>query len=104
MPALTPLGREWVDRRETDKEERTMSLIFDSFESVEDARAFIAAVTRAYPEHGCQLFTDSESAHEHDFFPFVQEPIVVHVDRVRYDDEAEIEAIVNDFTGQFIGT
>jgi hypothetical protein len=88
-------------------------MIFEDFATVHDAAAFITKVQELHPELHCQMFTDSESAGEHDVFPSVQEPIVVHVDRVAdkgqsIDDlvaaEEAIERLADEFTGVFVGT
>ena len=82
-----------------------MSLIFDRFKTELDARSFMEQVRKIYPDAECQLSMDSMKAHDHDVFPWVQIPPVVHVDRPEDgEDEQVLEALVEDFNGVFAGT
>ncbi len=86
-----------------------MSYILDSFKTEQDARSFMRRVKELHPEIDCQLFMDAREAHNHDVFPWVQIPPVVHVDRMEHGDEdlalgAELEELVEDFTGVYAGT
>jgi len=72
--------------------------------------AFAREVKRRY-RLGVEVFTDVESANWHDPFPFEQTSPIVHVDRVDEDGddvdmyvEEEIEGLVEEFDGEFIGT
>ena len=78
-------------------------MIFDSFPSLEKAMTFAREIKRRY-RLDVEVFTDSKSAHWHDWFPGVQVPPVVHVDRTEIDTEREIEELVEEFGGVFIGT
>jgi len=90
-----------------------MSLIFDSFPSLERAVAFAGRVMERYRYRlGAQVFMDARMAHDHDPFPWVQVPPVVHVDRnwldtgedVEFDIEEQIRELVDEFGGTYIGT
>lgn len=61
-----------------------MSLIFDSFPNMERAQAFATAVKERYGLDG-QVFSDPDKAAEHDWFPWVQVPPIVHIDRIDYE-------------------
>ena len=78
-----------------------MSLIFDSFSSMERAQAFVAKVKERFGLAG-QVFDNSDDARQHDFFPGVQQPIIVHIDRpCKIQDD---NRMVDEFDGTFIGT
>ena len=93
-----------------------MSLIFDRFPSRDKAESFVAVIQKEFNLAG-QIFDDSDSAQEHDPFPWVLDPPVVHIDRpdIKMDDideeiahniaiEEAVEDRVTDFGGTFAGT
>jgi hypothetical protein len=67
-----------------------MSLIFIEFPDMQKARAFQEEVKKRYGLEG-QVFATADEAHEHDMFPWVQNPPVVHIDRVEITDIAAIK-------------
>jgi hypothetical protein len=70
-----------------------MSLIFDSFPDMQKAHAFREHVKQRFGLAG-QVFATDDEAYDHDPFPFwVQEPPVVHIDRVWCESATEITAI-----------
>jgi hypothetical protein len=83
-----------------------MSMIFNGFPNLEQAQAFAKEVERRYGLNG-QVFMDADAAHEHDVFPWVQEPPVVHIDRAENDAEAtevKVQRLAVEFGGKFLGT
>ncbi len=81
-----------------------MALIFDRFETIEGAAAFVSEVKE---NHGREatIYTDADEAAGAGFFPFVLEgKAVVIVDRETYDGEEEIIALVKSHGGSFAGT
>ena len=69
-----------------------MSLIFDSFPSIESAEAFIVDVQERFRLDG-QLFATDAEAYEDDARPWTCCPPIVHIDRfdIDYDDERDID-------------
>ena len=79
-----------------------MSMVF-AFADIKKAREFAAAVKQRYGLDG-QVFDDADEAHEHDYFPWVQVPPIVHIDRASLETETEVERLVNQYGGTFLGT
>jgi hypothetical protein len=90
-------------------------IIFE-FEEMEDAEAFAAEVKSRWGLDS-RVFDDAEAAARSHFFPWVQQPPVVHVDRPwwgsdpdtkEWDEawkvELQIEKLAQKFGGDFIGT
>jgi hypothetical protein len=87
-----------------------MSLIFDSFPTMERAHAFQAEVKKRFNLDG-QVFADAAEAFDHDPFPYEMKPPVVHIDRpglrttaIPFTIEQHIERLVEDYGGIFLGT
>ena len=86
-----------------------MSLIFTRFPDMDQARAFAAAVKDQHGLDG-QVFDDAVAAHNHDPFPWVQHPPVVHIDREldgvdsTVATEDAVIAMVPKFGGVYVGT
>jgi hypothetical protein len=92
-----------------------MSLIFDSFGSMESAGASTKAVRERYGI-GAQVLMTEEDAQALDPFPGELHPPVVHVDRERgrsifapgepldADEEDLVVGLVQDFGGTYAGT
>ena len=85
-----------------------MSLIFE-LPSMTSADEFVAAVKTRFGVEA-QIFTTNDDAQEHDPFPWVLNPPIVHVDRGygggMYPGggaESEVEALVLEFGGTFVG-
>ena len=90
-----------------------MSLIFDAFPTLDNARDFVTAVQQQFGLEG-QVFATTAEANAHDPFLFELTPPIVHIDRGRdqggvwvdatADIEAQIEVRANNFAGRFAGT
>jgi hypothetical protein len=59
-----------------------MSMIFDSFPNMKQARAFAAAAKQRYDGLASQVFDDADEAFQHDDCPLKQIPPIVHIDRI----------------------
>jgi hypothetical protein len=96
---------------------RKCGMIFE-FKKMDQAEAFAAAVKSRFDLEG-RVFDDAEAAARSHFFPWVQTPPVVHVDRPRWkpcDDalqeerdrafqiERRIEELAVQLGGTFVGT
>jgi hypothetical protein len=80
-------------------------LIFDRFNSIQDATAFAIHVRDNFAR-STRVCASQKESNQYDPFPFVLYPPIVLVDR---DDsrgliEDEIESIVDQFSGEFAGT
>ena len=81
-----------------------MSTVFDNFPGLEEAKAFAQKVRSRY-RLDAQVFMDTDEAHEHVSFPWIQVPPVVHVDGADEDGvEMEIMGLVEDFGGRYRAT
>ena len=80
-----------------------MSMIFDEFVTMDDAKAFVAHVKDRYGLDG-QTFDSVEAAMEHDPFPFVLTPPIAHIDRTDSATEQTLWGAVTTFGGKFAGT
>jgi hypothetical protein len=87
-----------------------MSMIFNGFDSMDTARKFVEAVRERFGLDG-QTFSSAEAAHEHDRFPWEQEPPIAHIERPDWgwdhlDNgiEAAVHELVSEFGGEFLGT
>jgi hypothetical protein len=76
-------------------EDRPCGMIFE-FKKMKDAKAFASAVKTRFGVDG-RVFDDADEAARHHWFPWVQYPPVVHIDRVWPDTEAEARAVVQRF-------
>jgi hypothetical protein len=75
----------------------TMSMIFISFPDMQKAHAFREHVKQRFGLDG-QVFATDDEAFDHDPCPFfVQEPPVVHIDRIECESTTEITAIKQRF-------
>jgi hypothetical protein len=84
-------------------------LIFDNFDSREDAEKFAEAVKEKHNREAF-IYDTREAFNAVDIFPSVLIPPIVCVERPITDDpfeiitEAKIEEMVVDFNGEFAGT
>jgi len=69
---------------------REISLIFDTFSSMERAQAFVAKVQERFGLAG-QVFDNSDDTDQ-------QEPIVVHIDRAEIEDGIKVDTVTPDPT------
>jgi hypothetical protein len=104
-----------------------MRLIFE-FDEMKRAEEFVAAVKERFGLDG-QTFDDADAAFNHDPFPWVLNPPIVHIDRVPWHPEHEakmrkylspeqctgdyrdrvafeeqVETFATEFGGKFVGT
>lgn len=70
-----------------------MSLIFDSFPSLQHAREFADHVTEIEPQLRTWVFETAADANAHDPFPYGLAPPIVHVERPSLDDDSSIERV-----------
>jgi hypothetical protein len=84
-----------------------VSLIFDRFPNLKQARAFATEVKKRYRLNG-QVFISAYAAQEHDPFPWVLDPPIVHIERPETESaletESAVEHLVTKFGGTFAGT
>jgi hypothetical protein len=85
-------------------------LIFDNFDSREDAEKFVKAVKEKYNRKAF-IYDTREAFNVVDIFPQVLFPPIVRVERpisdnhtLEIETEIAIEEMVKDFNGEFAGT
>ena len=80
-------------------------LIFDTFKSEEQAKAFGLKVRENYPDRNTYLCQSQADSNKIDPFPFELIPPIVLVGRTRdYDKEKDIIELVKQFDGVYAGT
>jgi hypothetical protein len=104
-----------------------MSLIFDRFPNVEQARRFLEAARELEPELETALYLTAAESQAADPFPYALEPPIVHLSRIEappedlegveiggavwelihapyWERELELENLAADYAGVFAGT
>ena len=88
-----------------------MALIFDRFNSQQDAERFVAKLKVVMPERQATVYLDAEKASSAACFPFELDIPVVLVTRLSnlespnyIAQETQVTSIANEFGGEFAGT